>query len=171
MIETERLILRRVDPEKDFEAWAKAMADENTVRYLGTKPMSRKDAWRSMAEVMGHWEIRGYGFFSLESRETGEWVGRVGPWYPEGWPDKEVGWAISPEHLRKGYGAEAARASIDYAFNVLGWEKVIHVILEGNVASMALAKSVGSSLLSEHDGLPGICEGKVFVFGQGNPAL
>jgi RimJ/RimL family protein N-acetyltransferase len=171
VIETDRLILRRVDPEKDFEAWAKAMADENTVRYLGTKPMSRNDAWRSMAVVMGHWEIRGFGFFSLESKETGEWVGRVGPWYPEGWPDKEVGWTISPEHLRKGYGTEAARASIEYAFTVLGWEKVIHLIMEGNEASMALAKSVGSSLLSEHAGLPGICEEKVFVFGQENPAL
>ena len=171
MIETERLILRKVNPEKDFEAWAKTMADENTVRYLGTKPMSRNDAWRSMALVMGHWEIRGYGFFSLESKETGEWVGRVGPWYPEGWPDKEVGWIISPEHLRKGYGAEASRASIKYVFEVLGWKKVIHLIMDGNEASMALARSIGSTLLAEHAGLPGICEEKVFVFGQGNPAL
>jgi RimJ/RimL family protein N-acetyltransferase len=170
VIETERLILRRVDPEKDFEAWAKAMADENTVKYLGTKPMSRNDAWRSMAVVMGHWEIRGYGSFSLESKETGEWVGRVGPWYPEGWPDKEVGWTISPQHLRKGYGAEAARASIEYAFDILGWKKVIHLIMDGNEASMALAESIGSSLLSEHAGLPGICEEKVFIFGQINPA-
>lgn len=170
MIETKRLILRRVDPERDFEALAETMADENTVRYLGTKPMSRNDAWRSMAVVMGHWEIRGYGFFSLESKETGEWVGRVGPWYPEGWPDREIGWTIAPRHLRKGYGAEAARASIDYAFNVLGWEKVIHLIMEGNEASVALAKSVGSSLLSKHAGLPGICEENVFIFGQNNPA-
>jgi ribosomal-protein-alanine N-acetyltransferase len=58
IIETERLILRPVDPERDFEGWAKAMADEETVRYLGTKPMSRAQAWRSMAVVMGHWAIR-----------------------------------------------------------------------------------------------------------------
>ena len=86
MIETERLILREIDPERDFEAWARSMADENTVRYLGTRPMSRAEAWRSMAHVIGHWKIRGYGFFSLESKATGEWVGRVGPWNPEGWP-------------------------------------------------------------------------------------
>ena len=35
----------------------------------------------------------------------------------------------------------------------------------------AWAKDMGSPLLSEHAGLPVICEGKVFVFGQGNPAL
>ena len=166
MIETERLILRRVDPERDFVAWSKAMADEQTVRYLGTKPMNSNDAWRNMAVSMGHWEIRGYGFFSVELKETGEWVGKVGPWFPRGWPGREVGWTISPDHLRQGYGAEAARASINYVFSILGWDKVIHVILEGNQASMALAKAVGSSLISERQGLPGITEEKVYIFGQ-----
>ena len=97
IMETERLILREIDPAKDFEAWARTSADENTVRYLGVKPMNRAEAWRSMAMVMGHWAIRGFGFFSLESKATGEWVGRVGPWYPEGWPAPEIGWAISPD--------------------------------------------------------------------------
>jgi len=169
IIETERLILREIDPERDFEAWAKSMADENTVRYLGTKPMSRAEAWRSMASVIGHWAIRGYGFFSLEHKETGEWVGRVGPWNPEGWPEPEVGWTISPDHLRKGYAFEAARASIDFAFNSLDWPRVIHVILEGNTASIALAKKLGSSLNRAEQGLPGITDQRVLIYGQSSP--
>lgn len=39
-LETERLILRPVDPERDFDAWAAAMADANTMRYLGAPPMN-----------------------------------------------------------------------------------------------------------------------------------
>ena len=171
IIETERLILRKTDPERDFEALAKTMADERTVRYLGTKPMSRADAWRSMALMMGHWAIRGYGFFSVEHKETGEWIGRVGPWFPEGWPDREVGWTISPAHQRRGYATEAARASIRYAFDTLGWPQVIHVIMEGNEASMAVAKKLGSRLMSEQQGLPGVTENKVFIYGQSNPAF
>lgn len=169
IIETERLILRPVDPERDFDAWARAMADESTVRYLGTKPMNRAEAWRNMAVVMGHWSIRGYGFFSLENKETGDWVGRVGPWYPEGWPAPEVGWTISPDHLRKGYATEAARASIDYAYNILGWPRLVHVILEGNEPSIGVAKSVGSTLLGEQQGLPGITDQTVLIFGQTKP--
>lgn len=169
-IETERLILREIDPERDFEAWAKTMADENTVRYLGTKPMSRAESWRSMAQVMGHWAIRGYGFFSLEHKESGEWVGRVGPWYPEGWPGPEVGWTISPDYLRQGYASEAARASIDYAFNTLGWSRLIHVILEGNEASIALAQKLGSTLIGAQQGLPGVTDEKVLIYGQKKPA-
>lgn len=170
IIETERLILREIDPGRDFEAWAKSMADEDTVRYLGTKPMNRAEAWRSMAAVIGHWSIRGYGFFSLESKDSGEWVGRVGPWYPEGWPGTEVGWTISPDHLRKGYASEAARASIDYAFSTLGWSRVIHVILEGNTPSMALAEKLGSTLIRAEQGLPGVTDQKVLIYGQSAPS-
>ncbi len=166
ILETERLILREIDPEKDFEAWARAMADEDTVRYLGVQPMNRAEAWRSMAAVMGHWVIRGFGFFSLESKATGEWIGRVGPWYPEGWPGREVGWTISPDHTRKGYATEAARAALDYAFNTLGWEDVIHVIMEGNEASIGVAEKVGSRLLRTQQGVPGITEEKVLIYGQ-----
>jgi RimJ/RimL family protein N-acetyltransferase len=169
MIETERLVLRPIDPERDFEPWAQAMADEQTVRYLGTRPMNRAEAWRSMALALGHWSIRGYGFFTVENKATGEWIGRVGPWFPEGWPDREVGWTISPDHLRQGYATEAGRASIDYVFDNLGWSNVVHVILEGNRASIAVAEKLGSRLLYARDGLPGVTEERVLVYGQDRP--
>jgi len=171
IMETERLILRKIDPERDFDAWAKSMADSDTVRYLGTKPMNRAEAWRSMAMAMGHWAIRGYGFFSLQHKQTGAWVGRVGPWYPEGWPEPEIGWTISPDHLRQGYATEAAIASIAYAFNTLGWPRIIHVILEGNEASVAVAKKLGSKLIRTQQGLPGVTVEKVMIYGQARPAV
>ena len=166
IIETERLLLRRIDPERDFDEWAYAMADEETVRYLGTKPQSRAEAWRSMAAAIGHWEIRGYGVFSLEHKETGEWIGRVGPWFPEGWPAPEVGWTISPRHVRQGYATEAGRAAVDFAFNTLGWTETIHVILEGNMASVAVAEKLGSRLIRTQQGIPGVTELPVWVYGQ-----
>jgi len=169
IIETERLILREIDPERDFEGWAKIQADENTVRYLGYKPMNRAQAWRNMAVVIGHQSIRGYSFFSLENKQTGDWVGRVGPWFPEGWPEPEVGWAIAPGHLRKGYAFEAARASIDYAFNALGWSRVVHVILDGNEASIALAKKLGSTFERAEQGLEGVTDKKVVIYAQNAP--
>ena len=169
-IETERLILREIDPARDFEGWARSMADEKTVRYLGGQTMNRAEAWRSMAAVIGHWTIRGYGFFSLEHKDTGEWVGRVGPWYPEGWPEPEIGWTISPDHLRQGYAFEAAKASIDYAYNTLGWTRLIHLILKGNQASMGLAEKLGSRLIRTQQGVPGVTEDRVLIYGQTRPS-
>ena len=168
-IETDRLILRDIDPERDFEAWARTMADERTVRYTEGRVLDRARAWRHMAALMGHWQIRGYGFFSVEEKETGEWVGRVGPWYPEGWPEPEIGWTIAPEHWGKGYATEAARASLDYVFNTLGWPRVIHVILKGNDRSIAVAERIGSSLIGTQQGLPGVTDEEVLIYGQDAP--
>lgn len=168
-IETERLILRPIDPERDFEAWAKTMADPRAVRFTGGQVMDRALAWRNMAAIIGHWQIRGYGFFSVESKASGEWVGRVGPWFPEGWPEPEVGWTIAPAHWGKGYATEAGRASIDYAFGTLGWERVVHVILEGNAQSIAVAEKLGSRLIRSQQGLPGVTGERVLIYGQDAP--
>lgn len=168
-IETERLILRKIDPERDFENWARTMADERTVRYTEGRVLDRPRAWRHMAALIGHWEIRGYGFFSVEEKASGEWVGRVGPWYPEGWPEPEIGWTIAPEHWGKGYATEAARAALDYVFNTLKWPRVIHVILQGNERSIAVAEKLGSRLLRTQQGLPGVTDEEVLVYGQEAP--
>jgi len=168
-IETERLILREIDPERDFEAWARSMADPETVRYIGGKVLDRAQAWRHMASLIGHWQIRGYGFFSVETKASGEWVGRVGPWYPEGWPEPEVGWTIAREQWGKGYATEAGKAAVAFAFRELGWHRVIHVILTGNERSVAVAERLGSRYIRTEPGLPGVTDHEVLVYGQDAP--
>jgi RimJ/RimL family protein N-acetyltransferase len=166
-IETERLILRNIDPERDFDAWARTMGDARTVQFLDGKVLDRALAWRHMAAMIGHWSIRGYGFFSVESKASGEWLGRVGPWYPEGWPEPEVGWTISPNHWGNGYATEAGRAAIEFAFTELGWQRVIHVILAGNDRSVAVAEKLGSSFVRAQRGLAGVTDGEVLIYAQG----
>jgi RimJ/RimL family protein N-acetyltransferase len=169
ILETQRLILRPIDAERDFDGWAALMSDERTVRFIGGQVMNRALAWRSMATVIGHWQLRGFGFFSVEDKATGEWLGRVGPWYPEGWPAPEVGWAIRREHWGRGYASEAGRASIEFAFRELGWKEVIHVILTGNERSIAVAERLGSRFLRTQDGLPGVTDEPVLIYGQDAP--
>ncbi|MEM9531624.1 MAG: GNAT family N-acetyltransferase [Pseudomonadota bacterium] len=163
---TERLLLRPVDPERDFERWALTQANPDTVRYLGYPPMNRLQTWRHIALVLGHWQILGYGFFSVEDRRTGQWVGRVGHWNPQGWPAPEVGWTIAPDCLRRGYASEAARACVDHAFESLGWSEVSHVILEGNVASARVAEKVGATLYKTVPNTPLLSDQPVWVYRQ-----
>jgi RimJ/RimL family protein N-acetyltransferase len=165
-IETERLILRNIDPDRDFEAWARTMASEDTVRYLDGRVLDRAMAWRHMASIIGHWQIRGYGFFSVEEKASGNWVGRVGPWYPEGWPEPEVGWTISPDYWGKGFATEAGRAAVEYVFRELGWKRVVHVILDGNERSVAVAEKVGSVFERRQKGLPGVTGQDVLIYAQ-----
>jgi len=77
-------------------------------------------------------------------RATGQWVGRVGPMKPEGWPGTEVAWSLGAAFHGKGYATEAATAAIDWAFEYLGWTEVIHTIHPDNVPSQAVAARLGS---------------------------
>jgi RimJ/RimL family protein N-acetyltransferase len=140
---TKRLILRPTSAE-DFDGWANFCADPETMRFLGGI-QSRAESWRSLCMMAGAWTIRGYAMFSLIRRDTGAWIGRVGPWYPDGWPAQEIGWGILREYAGQGYAQEAAAASMDYAFDVLGWDKVIHIIDPENAGSIALAERLGSA--------------------------
>lgn len=143
-LETPRLILRP-PTAADFPAYAEFMADEEATRYLGgTQP--RTMAWRAFAAMVGAWTLNGFSMFSFIEKETGRWIGRGGPWQPEGWPGPEVGWGIVRSAQRRGYAKEAAARALDWAFDTLGWTDVLHCIDPGNQASIATALSLGSRL-------------------------
>ena len=143
-LETPRLLLRPSRRE-DFEAWASFMADPESARFIGGV-QARPVAWRSFLAMAGAWAIQGFSMFSVIEKASGRWVGRVGPWYPEGWPGTEVGWGIVRDRCGLGYATEAATATIDWVFAELGWTEVIHTIVPENVASQVVARKLGSRL-------------------------
>ena len=110
---------------------------------MGRGPFDRQGAWREIAFFLGHFELRGYTHWALELRETGELVGRCGPYYPEGWPALEVGWLLGREHWGKGYASEAARAALGFAWSELGAERVVSLVLPGNERSARVARGLG----------------------------
>lgn len=145
VIETEHLLLRMPEPG-DFEAFAAFQEDAETTRFLGgVQP--RPVAWRTFCGWIGAWHVRGFAMFSVVERATGQWVGRVGPNFPEGWPGREVGWGVDAAFAGRGYAFEAAFASLDYVFDVLGWDDVIHCIAPDNARSITLARRLGSALI------------------------
>jgi len=144
VIETDRLTLRPPRRE-DFDGYAAMYCDEETARFIGGH-VPRAAAWRKFLTISGAWMIQGFSMFSVIERASGAFVGQLGPWFPEGWPGTEVGWAIRREFWGRGYACEGATAAIDWAFANLGWSEVIHCIDDGNLASQALARRLGSSV-------------------------
>lgn len=144
-LETPRLLLRPPSQE-DFPAFAEMMADGEHVRFIGGV-QTRGNAWRMWATVAGSWALKGFGMFSVIEKDTGAWVGRIGPWMPDGWPGTEVGWGLSRAATGKGYGVEAATACMDFAVESLGWTEIIHIIAPDNAPSQALAARLGSTNL------------------------
>lgn len=139
---TARLVLRP-PTQDDFPAFAAMMANADHVKFIGGA-LPESMAWRQLAAITGAWSLRGFSMFSVIERDTGRWVGRIGPWMPEGWPGTEVGWGLAPEATGKGYGVEAATACMDWVADHLGWTDIIHIIDPANKPSEQLAARLGS---------------------------
>ncbi|MGH7723207.1 MAG: GNAT family N-acetyltransferase [Candidatus Dormibacteria bacterium] len=143
---TERLLLRQWR-ETDLDAYAAMVADPNVMRYLGEgTAVDRFGAWRQLATYIGHLTLRGYSHWALELRETGEFIGRAGPWRPDGWPALEIGWAIAPAHQGRGYATEAGRVALRVAWENLRPDRLVSLVRPGNEPSAAVARKLGAVL-------------------------
>ena len=142
VLRTERLLLRPWQAA-DFEAFAAFYADEESARHVGGVE-GRNVAWRRFAAYAGHWQLRGFGFWALEEQATGLFAGYCGLWFPEGWPEREVGWGLMPDFRGRGYVTEAALRARDYAYDDLGWTTIISSIDPQNHASARVAQRLGA---------------------------
>jgi RimJ/RimL family protein N-acetyltransferase len=141
-LETARLVLR-VPCREDFEAWAALGGDEQATRHIGGV-QTRFESWNRLLSAIGSWHVLGFGAFSVIRKADRQWVGRVGPLRPEGWPGTEIGWTLAREAWGNGYATEAAIAATDWAFAHLGWSEIIHCIAPDNLPSQAVARRLGS---------------------------
>jgi RimJ/RimL family protein N-acetyltransferase len=140
-LHTNRLILRAPEA-RDFEVFAAFYASDRS-SFVGG-PLTRAAAWRMLAMEAGHWQIAGFGRWILEAKDSGDTVGLVGMFAPEGWPEREIGWDLFGDHTGKGYATEAALAARGYAYDTMGWDTAISLIAPANTASMAVATRLGA---------------------------
>ncbi len=141
-LDTPRLLLRPPRME-DFGPWSALLADAEASHFIGG-PQPPALAWRGLMVMAGAWHLQGFAMFSVIEKASGRWIGRLGPWYPEGWPGTEVGWGLVRDSWGRGYATEGASAAMDWAFSTLGWTEVIHSIAPDNHASQAVARRLGS---------------------------
>lgn len=149
VLQTARLTLR-APREADFAA-ALAFNDSPRVQFIGgTVP--RPWVWRGLLGVMGHWALRGYGFYSVDTKPgalgAGEFVGRVGVIYHDGWDQPELAWHLFDGHEGKGYAHEAAVAArADYHARISP-QPLISYVNTDNTRSAALAQRLGARIES-----------------------
>ena len=143
VLETERLILRRPLP-KDKDACVRFFMSDRAVGVGG--PFDHGQAWRHFAYELGHWEINDFGMWAVTMKGSDDIMGLVGPWHPDDWPEREIGWFVFEEAEGKGIAFEAAQASIDHARNVLGWTDFVSYIDKDITRSIALAERLGAKL-------------------------
>jgi len=147
--ETDRLILR--GPEMpDAEPFIAFSADEARSKGFGYIPQ-RDEAWRWFALNIGHWHIHGYGYLTIEDKETGNPAGICGIWNPEGWPEPEIGWVVFEGFEGKGIAFEAAKAVRAWAYAELNFKTLTSNIVPDNARSIALAERLGATFEREYE--------------------
>ncbi|WP_193367280.1 GNAT family N-acetyltransferase [Pelagibius marinus] len=154
LLTTERLILRgqRAD---DFQDYAALRGDPEVARYIGGKTCTPAESWSRLQSSLGHWALMGYGFWAVEERASGRFVGEVGfADFKRGLgPDfdgaPEAGWVLAPWAHGKGYATEAAEAALAWGERELGMTRFVCMIDRVHAGSLRVAEKCGFRKFAE----------------------
>ena len=148
-LETDRLRLRPWTRD-DFDVLHGWTSDPRMMTHMGRPPLTRGETRAMLERTLQHYDREGFGVWIAEDRAGGEPVGRCGLSYHRAWPDDpEAGWWIAPEWQGRDLATEAGRASVAYAFDTLGVDRVVSICIEENVASRRVMAKLGFEKLTE----------------------
>lgn len=145
-LQSDRLRLRALQ-EADFETYRRFYADGEASHFYGG-PLRPDEAWKRLAQHVGHWALRGYGLWAVEELASGTMLGGCGLAWPGGWPRPELTWWFLPEARGRGYATEASGAVIDWAIWVAGWASVETHMDDRNEAARRLAVRLGGRVVA-----------------------
>lgn len=142
---TSRLILRQWR-ETDLAPFVAMNANENVMAYYPAT-LTRQESEAYSAKIIDLISQRGWGFWALELRETGEFIGFTGLHIPgvvlPFTPCVEIGWRLGLEHWGKGYATEAAREALRFGFETLSLDKIVSFTSLINLRSQAVMERLG----------------------------
>lgn len=148
VLKTDRLVLR-AQTEADFPHSQAMWANPEVVAHIGGKTREAQAVWFAIARGIGMWQLKGFGYFTVESREDGAFVGEVGlSDFKRGltpdisdWP--EAGWVIDAPHWGKGYATEALTAMHQWFDTARPGQATVCLIDEDHPASIRVARKLG----------------------------
>jgi RimJ/RimL family protein N-acetyltransferase len=144
-IETPRLRLHAHKTD-DYESCVALWADAMVVRHIGGKPSGRPQTWARLLNYAGLWAMLGYGYWAIEERATGVFIGEIG--FADFKRDiaermrdvPKIGWALIPSAHGKGYATEAVRAVNSWGDTNLASARTACMITPENIASVRVAE-------------------------------
>jgi RimJ/RimL family protein N-acetyltransferase len=148
MLETPRLRLRRHRAE-DFAASAAMWADPIVTRYIGGKPSTQEESWSRVLRYAGHWDLCGWGYWLVEERAGGAFVGEIGfadfkrDLDPPLGELPELGWALAARAHGQGLATEGVQAALAWGDQHLRRAATVCLIHPDNAASIRVAEKCG----------------------------
>jgi RimJ/RimL family protein N-acetyltransferase len=145
ILKTARLTLEPVT-EQHYAGLRKLNTDPAVMHFLNGGVPETEEATRAMiARVMAAWAAWGYSWWALIADDTGELIGAACLQHLDrdaGKP-REIGWRLGRSGWGKGYATEAARAIVEFAFEVVGADVLYAVADPDNAASIKVMERLG----------------------------
>jgi [ribosomal protein S5]-alanine N-acetyltransferase len=143
-IETERLLMRRFEPERDSEPMLAVYGDPEVMRFIPGGAYSGLGAVRArLTRYAEEHDSRGFSFWAVVERESGEVVGDAGFGVFRETGDVELGYTLKRDRWGRGYATEASRACLDAGFAHLEPARIVAVVDEENARSFRVAERLG----------------------------
>lgn len=144
-LESARLLMRQWR-DADLDAFADMCADERVMKYF-PDTLSRLESAGVIGRIRGHFAEFGFGLWSLERKDTGDFIGFTGlstvGFDAHFTPAVEIGWRLAYDHWGLGYASEAAWTALRCGFGPLGLEEVVAFTAAVNVPSEKVMQAVG----------------------------
>ena len=148
VIETPRAILRPHQLD-DFDAYVAMWADPVVTRFIGGKPRTREESWMRFLRHAGLWSLLGYGFWAIEDKASGRFIGEAGfhdlrrDMVPsiEGVP--EAGWALVSSAHGQGFASEVVSRILAWGDETFQGARTVCIIDPENTASLNVAAKCG----------------------------
>ncbi|MEV0275761.1 GNAT family N-acetyltransferase [Streptomyces sp. NPDC050610] len=152
-IRTPRLLLRRWH-EDDLGPMAEINADPQVMEWIGDGSVrDREETAEAVERWEEEWDDEGFGLFAVELLASGELAGFVGlsvpSFLPEVEHEVEIGWRLARQFWGQGYASEGAQATLEFALQDRGLDRVISIHRTGNTASENVMRKLGMELERE----------------------
>jgi len=148
-VETERLLLRPFARD-DLDEFASINGDADVMRYIGDgKPQTRAQTELRLETILDHWAQHGFGLWALVDKASNALIGFCGLQYLDNTAEIEIGYRLAKQFWGLGYATEAAAATLRYAFEVLGLDRIVAVVQPENFASQSVIEKIGLRYVKE----------------------
>jgi [ribosomal protein S5]-alanine N-acetyltransferase len=151
-IETERLILRPFEPERDADQMLEVYGDPAVMRFIPEDVYCGLDAVRATLERYAReQESRGFSFWAVVERDGGDVIGDAGFGVFAQTGDIELGYTLRRDRWGRGYAPEAARACLEAGLAHLDVARIVAVVDAENLRSARVAERIGMAAVDSVD--------------------
>lgn len=145
LLETDRLILRKIKKEDAYQAFENWTNDELVTRYVTWNPHKNVENTLKLFEIWeNNYEMEHTYKWIVELKDTGEVIGTIDV-VRKNIEQKtaEIGYCYGSKYWNKGYGTEALKKVLDFLFNEVGFEVIYACHVIDNVGSGRVMEKAG----------------------------